>query len=326
MGPALGRARGHDAGRRSPREWCRRRRGRSSSRSSPTCATSGSTNEDAGVFVGSYDLAPAILEFCTDHPSDPDCATDLSMAKADSPDPAVAGESVTYTLTVTNHGPNPAQAAGGLRPAPRRADVRLREQRLYGGRAAGHLSARRDPGRCQPHPHHHRRHPAVTGLRRRRAGHGHRHGHRGHHGRRRHEPRQQHRHRVDTLVVAVADVSIDAVTVERPARGADRSACRPHGQHRGLERGSVDAHRRRTHSGGDRLARPCRHPGEQHDGGQPARGRQPADGRRRLLADLLHSRREDGDAGLPAALKNAADTDPGPLRQHRGRAPSRSTV
>ncbi len=69
------------------------------------------TNEDAGVFVGSYDLAPAILEFCTDHPSDPDCATDLSVAKADSPDPAVAGESVTYTLTVTNHGPNPAQAA-----------------------------------------------------------------------------------------------------------------------------------------------------------------------------------------------------------------------
>ena len=69
------------------------------------------TNEDAGVFVGSYDLAPAILEFCTDNPSDPDCTTDLSLTKSDSPDPAVAGESVTYTLTATNNGPNPAQAA-----------------------------------------------------------------------------------------------------------------------------------------------------------------------------------------------------------------------
>ncbi|WP_322937881.1 DUF11 domain-containing protein [Nocardioides bizhenqiangii] len=69
------------------------------------------TNQDAGIFVGSYDLAPAILEFCTDNPDDPDCTTDLSVAKTDSPDPAVAGESVTYTLTVTNHGPNPAQAA-----------------------------------------------------------------------------------------------------------------------------------------------------------------------------------------------------------------------
>lgn len=68
-------------------------------------------NQDAGMPVGTYDLAPAILEFCTENPSDPDCATDLSVSKSDSPDPAVAGESVTYTLKVTNHGTNPAQAA-----------------------------------------------------------------------------------------------------------------------------------------------------------------------------------------------------------------------
>jgi uncharacterized repeat protein (TIGR01451 family) len=68
-------------------------------------------NQDAGVAVGSYDLAPAILEFCTANPTDPDCTTDLSVAKSDDVDPAVAGEAVTYTLTVTNHGPNPAQAA-----------------------------------------------------------------------------------------------------------------------------------------------------------------------------------------------------------------------
>lgn len=34
--------------------------------------------------------------------------TDVSIDKADDPDPAVAGEEVVYTLTVTNHGPNPS--------------------------------------------------------------------------------------------------------------------------------------------------------------------------------------------------------------------------
>src|SRR5918995_1355489 len=57
------------------------------------------TNEDAGVFVGSYDLAPAILEFCTANPGDPDCTTDLSLTKSDSPDPAVAGEDRDQTRT-----------------------------------------------------------------------------------------------------------------------------------------------------------------------------------------------------------------------------------
>ena len=61
--------------------------------------------------VGTYDLGPAILEFCTDNPSDPDCATDLSITKSDGADPAVAGTNLDYTLAVRNQGPNPAQSA-----------------------------------------------------------------------------------------------------------------------------------------------------------------------------------------------------------------------
>lgn len=34
--------------------------------------------------------------------------TDLSITKSDLPDPVVAGETLTYTLSVTNHGPNPS--------------------------------------------------------------------------------------------------------------------------------------------------------------------------------------------------------------------------
>ena len=68
-------------------------------------------NTDAGVPVGSYDLGPAILAFCTANPSDADCATDLSLTKSDGADPAVAGTNLDYTLTVRNLGPNPAQSA-----------------------------------------------------------------------------------------------------------------------------------------------------------------------------------------------------------------------
>jgi uncharacterized repeat protein (TIGR01451 family) len=38
----------------------------------------------------------------------PAAAADLSIAKADSPDPVLVGETLTYTLTVTNAGPTPA--------------------------------------------------------------------------------------------------------------------------------------------------------------------------------------------------------------------------
>src|SRR5205823_9444100 len=34
---------------------------------------------------------------------------DLSVSKADSPDPVIAGNNITYTITVTNNGPSNAQ-------------------------------------------------------------------------------------------------------------------------------------------------------------------------------------------------------------------------
>jgi len=51
------------------------------------------------------DLQPAIDAFCADHPTDPECLADLSVTKADHPDPVVAGTTLTYTLIVTNSGP-----------------------------------------------------------------------------------------------------------------------------------------------------------------------------------------------------------------------------
>ena len=56
------------------------------------------------------DLDPVITEFCEDNLDNPDCATDLAVSKHASPDPAVAGESLEYTLTVENLGPNPARS------------------------------------------------------------------------------------------------------------------------------------------------------------------------------------------------------------------------
>src|SRR5262249_53222153 len=38
-------------------------------------------------------------------------SADLAVTKTDTPDPVVAGNNLTYTITVTNNGPNPAQSA-----------------------------------------------------------------------------------------------------------------------------------------------------------------------------------------------------------------------
>lgn len=43
---------------------------------------------------------------------------DLSVTKSDSPDPVIAGNNITYTITVTNKGPDPATAVAWSDPLP----------------------------------------------------------------------------------------------------------------------------------------------------------------------------------------------------------------
>ena len=45
--------------------------------------------------------------------------SDLSMAIADSPDPVNAAATLTYTLTVSNHGPDPAESLTVVDALPR---------------------------------------------------------------------------------------------------------------------------------------------------------------------------------------------------------------
>lgn len=48
-------------------------------------------------------------------------SADLSVTKEDTPDPVTPGSNLTYTITVTNNGPAPADAAGGAALLRRRA-------------------------------------------------------------------------------------------------------------------------------------------------------------------------------------------------------------
>ena len=52
-----------------------------------------------------------------------------SVAKSDSPDPVIAGNNLTYTLTVTNDGPSDALNVSVTDALPGRHDLRLGHRR-----------------------------------------------------------------------------------------------------------------------------------------------------------------------------------------------------
>ena len=54
-----------------------------------------------GTWAGNYDAFVVKIDNAT-------TSADLTLGKAASPDPATAGLPLTYTLTVTNNGPDPA--------------------------------------------------------------------------------------------------------------------------------------------------------------------------------------------------------------------------
>ncbi len=121
---------------------------------------------------------------------------DVAVTKADSPDPVTAGTNLTYTVTVTNNGPDAAATVAWSDHAPGRDDLRvaLRRRRLVvhdAGRRRHRHHLLRQPvagrGECRLHPR--RECQPLDGRRHGSVQHGNRHVHH-----RRPESRQRVRH------------------------------------------------------------------------------------------------------------------------------------
>ena len=83
-----------------------------------------------------------------------DPAADLSLTKTDSPDPVLAGELLTYTLTAHNAGPQDATGVTLTDTLPGRRDLRLRHAlagHLLRVERDRHLRARHDRRRGRRH-------------------------------------------------------------------------------------------------------------------------------------------------------------------------------
>ena len=71
-------------------------------------------------------------------------SADLSVTVVDSPDPVLAGRTVTWTINVVNDGPSTATVVGFLDLLPRRGDLRLAEA-TSGSAACVHVTIPDDP-------------------------------------------------------------------------------------------------------------------------------------------------------------------------------------
>ena len=68
------------------------------------------TNLPENRTYGPFDVRDGIGVFCEQNLNDVDCVSNLIVMKTASVDPVIAGETLEYTLTVINNGPNPAHS------------------------------------------------------------------------------------------------------------------------------------------------------------------------------------------------------------------------
>ena len=75
-------------------------------------------NVPENQIFGPFDIRDGIRVFCEQNPNDVDCVSNLTIVKSASVDPVIAGETLEYTITITNNGPNPAHSVQLLDKLP----------------------------------------------------------------------------------------------------------------------------------------------------------------------------------------------------------------
>ena len=213
----------------------RRQRQRRRSRSSPT--PGGSITNQASVTATTAD--PVLVNNAASATTTVDPVADLSLTKADSPDPVLSGQQLTYTLAVHNAGPASAPSVSLSDALPSGVDLRVRHPhpgQLRAPRQHRHVRARHDRERRQRH----RRDQGRRGRSRRRSP-----------MRRPCCQRPPTRTRPttpparSTTIKPVADLGPDEVRFPRPGAGRPAAHLHPRGvQRRPARRRRCDGHRR----------------------------------------------------------------------------------